>query len=344
MVINVYGAPSPFADVIIPLHLELNNNAQEMRVYSDSIPTVIGNVFEPDTFTNFWVHDFKMHVNGSQGSPFPLLTNPSRCAAGNFSASFGDTEGTRTPVATVPYTATDCATLPFAPTITQAFSSQAAGQQVGVSAEVNLPAGNSSMKSITVTEPVELAPRLASFGTPDDQCNAAAAPLPTSTFNPSFCPPQAAVGTLTIDSPLLSEPLTGTVYLIQKSPLPWLGVALNGTGANQGVSVRIVGVTSTPQDDPSCDPTDPDQHCDSDVRVAFVNLPDLPYTRVKLAIDGPSRTGVGGASLSGKILQVAQPQDSSCVPNGTAKTTFAPNSGGASVNTTQTFPFTGCSG
>jgi hypothetical protein len=145
---------------------------------------------------------------------------------------------------------------------------------------------------------------------------------------------------MTIDSPLLTQPLTGKVYLIQHAPLPWLGVALSG----EGVTVRLVGVTSTPLDDPSCDPTDADQRCDNDVRVQFVNLPDLPYTHVRMVIDGPDRSGLQGSTLSSKILQVAQPADSSCRATGFAKTTFTPTSGIANVNATQTFPFTGCAG
>jgi hypothetical protein len=145
---------------------------------------------------------------------------------------------------------------------------------------------------------------------------------------------------MTIDSPLLTAPLTGTVYLIAHAPLPWLGVALDG----QGVSVRLTGVTATPLDDPACDPTDPDQKCDSDVKVTFVNLPDLPYTHARLVIDGPDRTGIGGVALTSKILEVAKPIDSSCHPTAPALTTFVPNSGGTSVGASQNFAFIGCPG
>lgn len=44
-------------------------------------------------------------------------------------------------------------------------------------------------------------------------------------------------------TPLLPMPVNGAVWLINKAPLPWLGVDLSYPGVN----VRMVGTTSTPQ-------------------------------------------------------------------------------------------------
>jgi hypothetical protein len=339
MVINVYRPVAPFMDVIIPLRIQLTNNAQTMRVFSDSIPTVVGDENEPGVFTNFWVKEFDMHVDGSQGSPYPLLTNPSSCAAGQFSASFGDTEGTKTPAATIPYQSNDCASLPFNPTITQSFTSTTAGDLAGVSANVSIPENNSSFRTLRVAEPAAFGPSFPSFGAVADQCSAAAAPTGSSVFNPSLCPESAKVGEMTIISPLLDVPLEGKVYLINKSPLPWLGVALDGVG----ISVRLVGVTSLPQVDPSCDPSTSDTgECPSQIVVTFGNLPDLQATNISFSINGPDRTGVGGTTLPGKILAIATPSDPTCVPSDVARTAFTPNSGTPVVNALQTISFTGC--
>jgi hypothetical protein len=339
MVIKVNSPVRPFADVIIPLRIQLVNNSQQMRIFSDAIPTVVGDVGDPTKFTNFWVNDFIMHVRGSQGSSYPLLTNPSSCAASEFTAVFGDKNGNKTPAATIPFQATNCAALPFNPTITQSFTSTTAGDLAGISANVSIPQNNSSFRTLRVAEPAAFGPSFPSFGAVADQCSAAAAPTGSSVFNPSLCPESAKVGEMTIISPLLDVPLQGTVYLINKSPLPWLGVALDGVG----VSVRLVGVTSLPQVDPSCDPSTSDTgECPSQIVVTFGNLPDLQATNISFSINGPDRTGVGGTTLPGKILVIATPSDPTCVPSDVARTTFTPNSGTPAVTASQAIDFSGC--
>lgn len=337
MVIRVFGPVAPFADVIIPLHIQLTNNAQEMRVYSDTIPTLVGNINDPTEFTEFWVNEFTMNVYGSQGSPFPLLTNPSSCAAGQFSAVFGDTELNKTPVATIPYQATDCASLPFNPTISQSFSSLTAGTLTGISADVTIPTNSSSFRALRVTEPAALGPNFPSFGAATDQCPSYAAATGTSLFDPTDCPEASRVGEMTIISPLLDAPLEGEVYLINKSPLPWLGVALD----SPGIQVRLVGVTGLPQVDPACDPLFAGI-CPQQISVAFGNLPDVAATNISFSIDGPDRIGASGNVLPGKILTVATASDPTCVPSVDALTAFLPNSGTPTVNAVQSFALAGC--
>lgn len=339
MVIRVFSPVAPFADVIIPLHIQLNNNAQEMRVYSDTIPTLVGNMFDPDEFTEFWVNEFTMNVYGSQGSPYPLLTNPSSCTAGRFSAVFGDTEGNKTPSATIPYQATGCTSLPFEPTITQTFTNPVADQLTGVVADIDLPPGSAAMRIVSVREPPSMAANLDAFGSTDDQCPPDAAPLPSSVFDETNCPPQSIVGTMTVDTPLLPEPLTGKVYLIKRSPLQWLGVVLEG----QGVLVKLVGATSLPNADPECDvELEPSGVCQSLIQVTFSNIPDLPISHIRLTLEVPDRTSVTGSNLAGRILSVASPTHPTCTGTVVASTNFISHSGIPPVNASQSIDLTGC--
>lgn len=341
MVIRVYRPVAPFADVIIPLHIQLINNSQTMRVYSNSIPTVVGNVNDPTEFTQFWVNDFKMHINGSAGSPYPLLTNPSSCAAGQFSAVFGDTEGNRTPSAAVPFQATNCDALPFAPTINQTFTNPVAGQLTGVVADITLPPGSAAMRMVSVREPRSIAVNLDAFGDTADQCPPDAAPSSLSIFNEAGCPLQSVVGTMRVDTPLLPEPLTGKVYLIKRSPLQWLGVVLKG----QGVEVRLTGASSLPNADPSCnEEEEPTGVCQSLIQVTFSNIPDLPITNIKLTLHGENRVSARGEPLADDILVVASPTHPTCTGTDVAETTFRPYNSvpPISVNAVQTIFLTGC--
>jgi hypothetical protein len=140
-----------------------------------------------------------------------------------------------------------------------------------------------------------------------------------------------------ITTPLLPFVLHGDVYLINKSPLPWFGVKFD----NPGISVRLIGVTSTPQVDAACDPaTDPNGFCQTQISTIFNNLPDVPLTHVTFGLNGPDRTGSQG-TLSGKMLVVASPGDSACA-SGPAKTTVTPWRGIPVVSLTQTINVTGC--
>lgn len=334
MVIRVYGPVKPFADVIIPLHIQLINNAQTMRVYSNTIPTVVGNIYDPLEFTQFWVNDFKMHVNGSQGSPYPLLTNPSSCAAGQFSAVFGDTEANKTPAATIPYSATGCSSLAFDPTLTQTFSNlvaTSAGSVTGVTAAQTLPADNSTIRRITVKEPAVFGPNFSSFGSSADRCKSSAIvdTDPTAatnyvfTYSAALCPASARVGTLRIVSPLLTTPLNGEVYLVDAGSLPRFGVKID----QDGISIRLASINTVSS--ASCDETIFDLGCPDQVIVDFNNIPDLPLSSFELNLDETSRTSNDGASqLSSKLLNLQPSYDTyTCRPSVTAETTMTSWSG-----------------
>jgi hypothetical protein len=338
LVIRVFSPVSPFADVIIPLHIQLNNNAQEMRVYSDTIPTLVGDMYDPEKFTEFWVNEFTMNVNGSQGSPYPLLTNPSRCAAGNFSAVFGDTEGNKTPAQTIPYQATGCESLAFEPTISQTFSDLTAAAEVGLTTRIELPLGHSSMSSATVLEPAPMGPNFPAFGRAADRCPGSAAPDATGLFDPTNCNSASVVGTMSIDTPLLTTPLTGSVYLINKSPVPWLGVKLVG----EGILVRLYGETKLVKVDPGCGLSNPNEFCPTRVEVKLQNLPDVPLTAIDLDLNKPDRLGLNGVTLSSKLLVLPESGDTTCTPESSVDSVFTPYSGGATSASRQEVLVSGC--
>ena len=83
--------PEDYDSVVIPLRLQLVNNSQYLRTFSDSIPitTKYFNEGPEPVDVNFYVKTFDLHLNGSAGSPFPLLTNPraARRAAGKLTSA-----------------------------------------------------------------------------------------------------------------------------------------------------------------------------------------------------------------------------------------------------------------
>ena len=160
--------PEYYENVVIPLRLQLVNNSQYLRTFSDSIPVSTPYHVADEAYTaNFFVKTFELHLDGSAGSPFPLLTNPSSCAAGNWDVDLGDTVDQHV-AAPAPHQATGCETVPFDPTFAQDFTNPVAAQGTGVRAVVSAPEGNSSLDSIKVLEPPILTPNFPAFGTADD--------------------------------------------------------------------------------------------------------------------------------------------------------------------------------
>jgi hypothetical protein len=324
-----------YENVVIPLRLQLVDNSQYLRTFSDSIPISTpyhagGIVYD----ANFYVNDFAMHLTGEAGSPFPLLTNPSSCAAGNWQVDLGDTEDNHV-AATAPYQATGCETVPFAPTFTQTFSNPTAGQETGVHATITVPDGNSTLDAIHVAEPPLLAPSYPSFGQPVDRCHSLRA---DGTFDSNTCPPQSLVGSMIVYSPLLVDPLIGQVYLINDSPLPELGVALDDP--NIGISIRLVGYISTQQVDPTCNPQK--KLCPTQLAVDFGGIPDLPVSSIDFDLSGPPRVGANGTVLSGNIVLLSPKGNASCLPSVSTSASIKPQSSvtPAVINVSQ--PISGC--
>jgi hypothetical protein len=306
----------------------LVDNGKNQYIELRSMPTVINGA-------DVTVTNLKLNFSGASN----FLTNPSNCTVNSAWTTSGlSYAGNQAGASSTPFQATGCASLSFNPTINQAFSSLAAGTTTGVTADVTLGTDNSGIKTLRVNEPPSIGPNFPAFGTQADQCPASAAPLASSVFDPSQCPASAIVGTMTINTPLLPNPLNGTVYLINKSPLPWLGVKFD----SPGISVRLTGVTATPQVDPSCDPLfDPNGFCQTQISILFNNVPDVPINSIRMVLDGPNRQGSQG-SLSGKILTLASSSDPTCVGTSTANATFTPFSGTGNVARSQNITMTGC--
>lgn len=305
----------------------LVNNGRHQYLELRNIPSQISG-------TDINASRLEVDLEGSGG----FLTNPSNCMLSDWDASGTDQNDNDAAAFNVPFIATGCESLDFAPTLTQTLSNPVAGQTTGVTASLTLPAGHSAMQSIQVDEPRVIKPNFPSFGSPQDQCSEAASPDPDSVFDPSGCPPQAIVGSMTITTPLLADPLQGTVYLIEKSPIPWLGVAFEAPG----ISVRLTGITSTPKVNPACNPIFTPGGCPTRISILFSDVPDIPVTSIFLNLNGPDRAGVDG-TLSGKILALASPSDAACVANSTAGSAFIPHSDdGSTVTLSQNIAVTGC--
>ena len=318
----------PFGTFIAQAGAYLVNNGANQYLDIRGFPTNIGG-------TEFTITQIRFDFEGSSTG---FLTNPSSCEADSFNSTGTAFDGSVAAVESVPFQATGCSSLLFDPAVVQNFSSLQAGTTSKVVATIDLPEGHSSIRNMTVVEPPVFGPNYPAFGRAADKCPGGSAST-TTAFDPTNCPAVSKVGTMTIETPLLTDDLVGDVFLINKTPLPWFGVKFD----QPGISVRLTGYTDLVKVDPSCDEaTDPNGFCQTQISVRFENVPDVPITHVRFALDsGPRPRPAPLAPLEGELVVLADPGDTTCQPSSPAKSTIVSYSG-LTVNKIQNLPVTGC--
>jgi hypothetical protein len=163
--------------------------------------------------------------------------NPTSCNQMAITGTLTSSQNTTAPVS-VPFQATNCATLKFAPKFTVTTpgrTSKAKG--AGLTAKLaypNAPQGSqTNIAKVKVDLPKQLPSRLTTL---QKACLAA-----VFEANPANCPGASIIGHATVHTPLLPVPLTGPAYFVShgNEAFPSLTLVLQG----YGVTVQLVGST-----------------------------------------------------------------------------------------------------
>jgi hypothetical protein len=217
------------------------------------------------------IHRITLRLQAKSGANKPFMTNPTSCdphtttlhavGYGNGTADGQDS-----------FTPTACDALPYAPQLTATVGARdqtAKGSNPPLVTTITQAAGESASKQTKVTLPPVLAPNPAVLG---NICSQAA-------YDSDSCPPQSQVGTATAVTPLLADPLTGPVRLVENpGGLPKVVVYLNGIFSTRLVGDVTLGAGGT--------------------TTTFSNLPDSPISSLRLAFAG----GSGGQFTAGSDL------------------------------------------
>ena len=241
---------------------------------------------------------------------------------------------------------TGCSKLEFPPTITVTPDTTAASTSSGLTVGVHVsqkaalnPDGlaESSLRNTTVTLPegVAINPAgadgleacsegLAGF-TGFTEFNSEFEPeVKTATFTPempeplqpgsNFCPNGSKIGTVQIRTPLLPNPLEGTVYLASQDANPFGSLVAMYLFAEDPVSGTIIKLTG----EVSLSPT-------GQIVTTFKNTPDLPFEDLELHFFGGERAPLTTPSRCGTY---------------TTQASFVPWDGNGPVNTSSSFQIT----
>jgi hypothetical protein len=165
-----------------------------------------------------------------------FLFNGTSCSPVSGSGLLTSATGATASLTATPFQLTGCAQLPFSPTIsasTDASASATVGADLDVT--VSSPPGQANLRSVSLTLPKQVVPRLSTI---QQACVEAAYDA-----NPAACPAGSVLGQATARTPILSVPLTGSAYLVSHGPaLPTVDLPLSGAG----VHVNVVGSVELP--------------------------------------------------------------------------------------------------
>jgi hypothetical protein len=237
-----------------------------------------------------------------ESPPRPFLTLPTACggplittiSAESWDASLGSSSeeavshepnGTAVGI-------TGCEHLSFPPALTVAPDTSYADTPAGLTVDVKVPEegltnneglSTADIQNTTVTLPEGVAINpgqaagLSACGPEEDGLTTAAEEAAGEEDNgPAHCPNASKVGTDEIETPLLSKPLIGNVYVMPSNP-PHIQLLVAAEG--EGVFVKLVG----------------DVHLDEQtgrLTTTFANTPELPFTDFKLSFSGGAQAAL----------------------------------------------------
>lgn len=191
----------------------------------------------------------------------------------------------------VPFVMEGCDRVPFKPTATVKPLAHVADGPTGLDVDVNVPQPNdpdgiatADVRKVKMTFPqgVSVSPSSAAgLG--------ACAPtqIGLGTNDPPTCPASSTIGTVTIDTPLLADPLEGDMILATQNNNPFRSlVALYIAAKGPGFYLKLPGKVDL-------DPTT------GQVTATFDNTPQLPFSHMQVHFNGGSQAALASPMQCG---------------------------------------------
>jgi hypothetical protein len=226
VVVPAVAGPFNLGNIVVRASIRINPNTAQVSVLSDPLPQSVDGVpLRVQT------------VNVTVGQEGNFTFNPTGCTPSSITATITSAQGASSNVSS-PFQAADCAALKFAPGFTA--STQANGSPRGNGASLNVkvayPTPGTAYSNIAKVDtqlPAALSSRLSTLhqACTEAQFNA----------NPAGCPAAATVGSATVKTPALANPLMGPAILVShgNEAFPDLVLVLQG----EGVTIDLTGNT-----------------------------------------------------------------------------------------------------
>ena len=290
IVVPAVAGPFDLGNVVVRSALFVDKHSADVSIVSDPLPTILQGI-------PLDVRDVRVDVDRPG-----FFLNPTSCAPKTI---FGVVQSTLGAMAHVSqrFQAAECANLGFKPRMVLTVGGRGhltTGRPTPFSTTLTMPSrGQANVRYVRVTLPTTIDARLTVI---NDACT-------RQQFESDIARcAHAKAGTASAVTPLLKDPLHGSVYFVRNGhPIPDLFVALRGQ-----VSFDLIGRVSIPGG--------------IHLSTTFATAPDVPIRSFTLKLYGDSTHGSVGAAANlctarnraakasldyiaqnGKVLQVAQP-------------------------------------
>ena len=221
--VPVEAAAGPFDLGRVTTRVALGVDPYTSRIVASAgIPTIVEGI-------PLRLKSLSVSVNRSD-----FLFNPTNCNAMATDSVLTSTFNASQSVSS-PFQLTNCSALAFKPSFsanTSALATKKDGDRLVVS--LTQPAHEANIRSVVAQLPLQLPSRLSTLQK--------ACPQATFEANPAGCPKESKVGTATVKTPVLADPLSGPAYFVSHggAAFPDLDLILQGNG----VTVILVGNTN----------------------------------------------------------------------------------------------------
>jgi hypothetical protein len=271
LVLHAQTGPLDLGTVVVRATLRLDPSDASLTVATDPLPRMLAGV------------PLRLRTLAIDVDRRGFMSNPTSCATTRITASIRSVDDA-TARATSRFALGGCGRLPFSPAVSMAFTSRRElrrGGHPGLTIAVHEPPGQATPRSATIELPsmVRIDP------------SAVTTICTRERASEGRCPRGSAVGTARVVSPLLPQPLTGTVNAVlpTRGSLPDLWATVAGTG----VRLSVRSTTSAPSGKPISD--------------RFEGLPDIPFSSLVLRLRGGDRgllTLASGLCTAGRARRV----------------------------------------
>ncbi len=210
IVVPAVAGPFNLGNVVVRGSIFVDRTTSALRVVTDQLPTILQGI------------PLKLRLADVTVDRPGFMFNPTSCAPMSAIARITSVLGT-VATKTSRFQVGDCRALPFRPSMSFAIGSPhhtGADVSTPLTATVRMPRGDTNLHSVDVTLPSTLAALLPVL---NRRCTLAA-------FEAGHCGSGARVGSAVAVTPLLRDPLRGSVYFVRNPAraLPDLMVALRG--------------------------------------------------------------------------------------------------------------------
>jgi hypothetical protein len=251
-VVPAQAGPFDLGDQVVRSAIYVDPRTAQASIKSDPLPQIIQGI--PVTYRT-------IHVAVDKPN---FTLNPTGCREKSVDATVTSNKGAVANPSS-PFSATNCAALPFKPKLTLRLrGGTRRGQHPALTATLRPRPGDANIASVVTAFPKSEFLENAHIRTVCTRADFAA----------DNCPAGAAYGTATVWTPLFDEPLSGNVYLRSSSNLlPDLVPDLRGP-ASLPVRIESAGRTDS---------------INGGIRNSFDFVPDAPFTRLALRLQGAGK-------------------------------------------------------